>query len=529
VLLNLDFFIAEVQTFIDGAQYNGFYFPISYLEGVQVDFQRLAEWGSLDVEKDFEDLLARYNLLDDYIDQVIVMMRTAVEKGLTNNNASMNGVVDQCKAHLVDTIEETVFYEPFKNLSAFPQETQESFRAQAIETIRSTIQPAFNNLINFLQDEYIPATRPDIGVTTLPEIGKDFYKACLEFHTSTNLTAQEIHDKGLEEVKRIEAEMEKIVVEMGHENMTLQEFTAMIRNDSTNFYTSPEELLGAFHEIIENQIDGHLLEIFNKKPGSKLDIVAMPPSMSNGPAAFYTAGTPDGSRPGVLYVNTNKYNSQPKYEMMSLSLHETNPGHHLQGSFSLEQENWPMFRKVMEDRIYSQVPSRFPINTAYVEGWALYSETLGFDMKLYDDPLDRFGHYSEEIFRACRLVVDTGMHALNWTQEEAVQFMLSHTAASEQSLRNEITRYITWPGQATAYKIGQMKIQELRRKAEEEIPLNFNLKEFHDIVLRSVGPLYILEQQVDEYINNNRPVSGADFSLPSFLCLILVCVSSLML
>ena len=136
-----------------------------------------------------------------------------------------------------------------------------------------------------------------------------------------------------------------------------------------------------------------------------------------------------------------------------------------------------MFRKVMEDRIYSQVPSRFPINTAYVEGWALYSETLGFDMNLYDDPLDRFGHYSEEIFRACRLVVDTGMHALNWTQEEAVQFMLSHTAASEQSLRNEITRYITWPGQATAYKIGQMKIQELRRKAEEEIPLNFNLKE----------------------------------------------------
>jgi len=512
LLLNLDFLVAEVQTYVDGYPFNGFYFPVSYLEGVQVDFQRLSEWASLDDQNDYEDLIARYNLLDSYMDQVIAMMAIAAEKGLTNNIASMNGVVEQCKAHLVQA-EETVFYEPFKNLSGLSPDVQDNLRAESKKAIELSVQPGFEKLITFLEEEYIPNTRAEIGVSTLPEIGEQFYEACLKFHTSTNLTAEEIHNKGLNEVERIEDEMRKIVIEMGYVDMSLQNFTEMIRNDPNNFYNSPEELLAAFHEIIENQIDDHLLEIFNNKPKTQLDIVGMPPSMADGPAAFYTAGTPDGSRPGVLYVNTNKFGSQPKYEMISLSLHETNPGHHLQGSYSLEQEDWPMFRKVMEDRIYSQVPSRFPINTAYVEGWGLYSETLGFDMGLYDKPLDRFGHLSEEIFRACRLVVDTGMHSLNWTQEEAVKYMLAHTAASEESLRNEITRYITWPGQATAYKIGQMKIIELRRKAQEKLGDLFVLKEYHEVVLKSAGPLNILEEQVDDYIRTTTPApsSGTNF------------------
>jgi len=526
VILNLQFFIAEVQTFVDGYEFNGFYFPISYLEGVQVDFQRLAEWMSVDTQKDYEDIISRYNLVDTYTDQVITMLRTAVGKGQTNNNASMAGVVDQCQAHL-NEVEETVFFEPFRNLSMFDTTTQEQLRANAIEAINSFVQPAFRKLLDFLEAEYIPATRPEIAVSTLPGNGGEFYKACLKFHTSTDLTAEEIHNKGLEEVERIETEMKKIVVEMGFENMTLSEFTEMIRTDPDNFFKSADELLAAFHDIIENKIEGHLLEIFWKKPGSELQIVGMPPSMADGPAAFYTAGSLDGSRPGTLYVNTNKFNSQPRYEMVSLSLHETNPGHHLQGSYMLEQEDWPMFRKVMEDRIYSQVPSRFPINTAYTEGWGLYSETLGFDMGLYEDPLDRFGHYSEEIFRACRLVVDTGMHALNWTQEEAVQYMMNHTAASEESLRNEITRYITWPGQATAYKIGQMKIKELRMRAEEELGDVFDIRDYHEVVLKSAGPLEILEEQVDNYIKSNMVTSESSaaplmkifqYLLFSFMC-----------
>merc|ERR1719312_317290 len=506
-LQNLQFFTAEVQTFVDGYEFNGFYFPISYLEGVQVDFQRLAEWTNYDTQKDYEDTIARYNSLDTYIDQVIMMMRKAVEEGQTNNNASMTGVIEQCKAHLNNVIEETVFYEPFKNLSMFNESSQDQLRAGAIEAIASVIQPSFQNLLNFLEDEYIPKSRSSLAVSSLPGNGQEFYKACLKFHTSTDLTAEEIHRKGQDEVTRIETEMRKIVLETGYENLTLPEFTEMIRNDPKNFFSPADELLNAFHDIIENKIDGHLLEIVHKKPSTALKIVGMPPSMTDAPAAFYTAGSLDGSRPGVLYVNTNKFNSQPRYEMVSLSLHETNPGHHLQGSYSLAQEDWPIFRKVMEDRIYSQAPSRFPINTGYVEGWGLYSETLGFDMGLYDDPLDRFGHYSTEYFRACRLVVDTGMHALDWTQEEALQFMLAHTAASEASLRAEITRYITWPGQATAYKVGQIKILELRKMAEDELGDNFDIREFHEIVLKSVGPLYILEEQVDAYIKSNMVVS----------------------
>lgn len=190
--------------------------------------------------------------------------------------------------------------------------------------------------------------------------------------------------------------------------------------------------------------------------------------------------------------------------MISLSLHETNPGHHLQGSYNLEKDGLPLFRQIMEDRVYSQTPSRFPINTAYIEGWGLYSETLGFDLGLYTDPLDRYGHLSAEIFRACRLVVDPGMHALGWSREKAVEYMMTHSAASEENVKSEVDRYVTWPGQATGYKIGQMKIRELRTKAEKELGERFNIKDFHKVVLDAAGPLNILEQQVQLYINNNK-------------------------
>merc|ERR1711936_1532708 len=203
---------------------------------------------------------------------------------------------------------------------------------------------------------------------------------------------------------------------------------------------------------------------------------------------------------GKYSLNTFKFSSQPRYEIISLSLHEACPGHHLQGSYLLEKPGVERFRKAIEDRNYCQSPSRFPFYTAYVEGWALYCETLGTELGLYKDPLDRFGHLSEEIFRACRLVVDTGLHALGWTQEEAVQYMLDHSAASEQNVRDEVTRYITWPGQATAYKIGQLKIEELRERATEALAENFDIKDFHDVVLRSVGSLDMLEEQVNLYI-----------------------------
>lgn len=362
--------------------------------------------------KDYEDLLARYNAFDGYASQLIIMMRSAVSQGMVNSNASMNTVLDQINAHLVDPLE-TVFYEPFYKIEGLltsnnfnngdihvtcinvvvgAEEEQITLRAEALLAIEFSVQAGFQKIKDFLEAEYLPNLRPDIAVSSLPGIGEDFYAQCLKFHTSTNMTVNDIHELGLAEVDRIESEMRLIVEELGYDNLTLQQFTEMIRNDPNNYYDTPEALLDGFKDILENRVNPQLLTLFLDTPEAELIIQGVPESAANGPAAFYIAGSLDGKRPGTFFVNTYKYNSQPKYEMVSLSMHEGNPGHHFQASYQLEQEEFPTFRKVMEDRIYSQSPSRFPINTAYVEGWGLYSETLGFDLNLYSDPMDRFGH-----------------------------------------------------------------------------------------------------------------------------------------
>jgi len=501
--LNIRFLISELDTFINGYPFKGFHFPINYMEGVQVDFEKLIEWGSFDTKQDYLDLINRFKAFDNLADQIITVMKGAQTLGQVNHAVSMAGTVDQCDTHVNKPSRETVFYEPFKNMKNVAPEETEALQNSAAEAIKTFVQTGFKKISNFLATEYIPASRPEIAASSLPVNGADYYKACLAFHTSTNMTAQQIHDTGLKEVERIEKEMKEIIAEMKYD-LTLPQFIEKIRNDKANFFSSASELLAAFKDIIENKIEPNILNIFHNKPTTKMEIVEVPPSTPNFPAAFYISGTADGKRPGRLYVNTNKYSSQPRYEMISLALHESIPGHHLQGSYMLEKKEWPLFRKFMEDRIYSQSPTRFPINTAYTEGWGLYSESLGFDLNLYTNPIDSYGHLSEEIFRACRLVVDTGMHALGWTREEAVQYMLAHTAASESNIRGEIDRYITWPGQATGYKIGQLKIKELRQRVETELGDKFNIKDFHEIVLESAGPLDILEEQITLFINENK-------------------------
>ena len=512
----LEFFEAEVGTFVEGFSQGGYFFPINYMEGVQVDFQRLTEWAPPNDQRDFENVIARYKLFPAYIQQIVGVMQKAISRGLTNHECSMKGVVDKCREHLAGDIEESIFFAPFKTADEkLGSELGSKMKEEAKAAITDGVRLGFGNLADFLEKEYVPACRKEVAVTSLPG-GKNFYKACLRFHTSTNLTAEEIHQRGLEEVKRIEDEMRVIIQELGL-NLSLEDFISQLRNDKKNFFGSAEELLGAFHNIIWDRVDPQLNKIFKPKARGALEITRTP--MADYPAAFYIAGTADGSRPSKLFVNTHKFDSQPKYEMVSLSLHEALPGHHLQGDY-IQRDDWPEFRKVMEDRAYSQAPTRFPINTAYVEGWGLYSETLGHDLGLYSDPMDRYGHLSEEIFRACRLVVDTGMHALGWSREEAVQYMLDHTAASKENIVGEVDRYVTWPGQAVGYKIGQMKILELRRKAEDALGDKFDIKEFHEVrivlglenieeldkpnisqvVLKAAGPLDLLERKVDEHI-----------------------------
>lgn len=495
--LNLRLFKAELETFVTGFSFKGFLFPINNIEGVHVDFERLADWMAPSTQSDFEDLIARFDAFEKQADGIVEILRRAVKEGYVNHERSMSKVDATLEKHDVAEPRATAFFAPFENLpDALGAEVAGKLRNEAERAIRNCVQPGMRKIRAFLRTEY--KTRADIGASSLPG-GAEFYAACVRFHTSTSLTPEEIHRVGLEEVERIECDMKKVMEGLGHGDKPLAEFMNMLRDDPKMFYKSKEDVLEGFKDLLENRINPKITSIFNEFPKLKCEIVES--GNAGAPAAYYIGGTRDGARPGKFFVNVANFDSQPKYDMMTLTLHESNPGHHLQGAFLQTLPGIAEFRTVMEDRSYFMAPSRFPINTAYGEGWGLYSEKLGFDLGLYEDPYDRFGHYSAEIFRACRLVVDTGIHALGWTRERAVDFMMSHSAASKANTEAEVDRYITWPGQALGYKIGEIRLRELRARAQEKMAGKFKLADFHDVVLRTAGPLDVLEEEVDKYID----------------------------
>ncbi|XP_076033289.1 uncharacterized protein LOC143020654 isoform X2 [Oratosquilla oratoria] len=494
-LINLRAFKEELTIFNEGFPFKGYLLPININDGPHVDFEKLVSWMVFETPEDYEKLLSRLGQLPRQIDQIITLMRTGMKDGIVQHEVAMKNVAEGLGRFVVDSAEDSPAYETFKSFSEFfTLEEVEELQTRARITINNDVTPAYKKLRDFVKTEY--KTRPDLGVSSLPN-GERFYDQLIKFHTSTTMSVENIHQLGIDEVNRIEKEMKKIIVELGFD-MTVPEFSEMIRNDSKFFFDNPEDLVAAFEDLVFNKIQPKLPEIFINIPKAKLQIVPRP--SPDEPFAFYIAGSYDGSRPGIFYLNTYNYDSSPTYSMVTLSLHEGNPGHHLQASHALESKTFPMFRKVLEDRNYGIAPSRFPIHAPYAEGWGLYAETLGFDFKLYDDPYDRYGHYSDEIFRACRLVVDTGMHALGWTHKQAVDYLYTHTAVPEAEVLSEIDRYIAWPGQALGYKIGGLKIQELRGRATDQLGSKFDLAEFHDVVLESYGTLGLLEDEVDDWI-----------------------------
>ncbi|XP_037803115.1 uncharacterized protein LOC119597599 [Penaeus monodon] len=493
--VNLKILKDELQTYIDGYPYMGFLLPLSYSEGVHVDFERLVTWMVFETVEDYEKLLARFHLLPQQLAEIEALMREGVARGIAQHEITMKGVGESLGRFVVETAEESPLWSTFTSFpDGFTEEQIQSLQERARNVITSEISPAFETLKNYVNNEYV--TRPDIAITSLSD-GVQRYNQLLRFHTSTNLGVSDIHQLGLDEVTRIEGEMAKVVEELGYD-MTVPEFSAMIRNDSKFYLSDPDEMMVYFEHLSYELIPPELSKVFINLPETELKLVARP--SPDGTTAFYMTGSYDGSRPGIFYVNTYFYDKQPTYEILTLSLHEGNPGHHLQGSHSLESPSMPFFRRVMEDRNYYQAPSRFPMNTGFLEGWGLYSESLGFDLGLFGDPYDRYGHYSFEIFRACRLVVDTGMHALGWTRQEAVDFMTQHSALSLKNIENEVDRYITQPGQAVAYKVGQLTISNLRARAAAELGEAFDVRKFHDLVLDSAGPLVFVEEEVDAWI-----------------------------
>jgi len=439
-----------------------------------------------DTEADYEHYLARLSAFPAYNQQQIEVMRAGLDSGMVPPQVTLDGVEAQVRKQLVDDPTQSMLYLPFKR---FPQTIssaeQSRLAAEGGNTILQTMMPAFQALLAFIQEEYLPGARESIAARELPD-GEAFYQHRIRHYTSLALSASEIHQTGLDEVGRIRGEMETVLRSVDFQG-DLKAFSAFLRSEPRFYANTPQALLKETAYVLK-RMDGELPGLFNRLPRSPYGIREIPAaSAPDSTTAYYFPASGDGRTAGTYYVNTYDLKSRPLYEIEALSLHEAVPGHHLQ--IALQQElRLPKFR-------------RFGGFTAFVEGWALYAERLGLECGFYQDPYSNFGRLSYEMWRACRLVVDTGMHALGWSRQQAIDFMQENTSLTLLNIRNEVDRYIAWPGQALAYKIGELKIRGLRSMAEKRLGKRFNLRQFHDLVLGSGAvPLDVLEQMVKDWI-----------------------------
>jgi uncharacterized protein (DUF885 family) len=403
----------------------------------------------------------------------------------------MQRIPAQIGSQVVDDPVKSPFFKPFAKFpDAVPVSERAALQAEAKKVIAERIVPAYRKFDEFFSREYLPGSRESIAAADLPD-GKAYYDFLAAQFTTTDLSANQIHEIGLKEVARIRGEMEKVKSEVGFQG-TLTQFFDHLRTDPKFFYKSPDELFTAY-QAISKRIDPELVKISKIIPRLPYGVRPIPDNLApDTTTAYYQGGALDGSRAGYYYVNLYKPGVRPNWEMMALSLHEAVPGHHFQISRAMELADMPQFR-------------RTGYFTAYGEGWGLYAERLGYDMGLYDDPYDRMGQLAYDMWRAVRLVVDTGMHSKGWSRDRAIGFFTDNAPKTEQDIVNEIDRYIAWPGQALAYKIGQMKISELRGRAEKQLGPKFDIREFNDAVLETGSvPLEALERHIDTWIAGRK-------------------------
>jgi uncharacterized protein (DUF885 family) len=393
----------------------------------------------------------------------------------------------QISAQIVADATQSPFHAPLRSFRAgVPEADRAALQAEAQQLILTRLVPAYRELLAVFEGEYLPQARETIAATAQPD-GEACYALLVRSFTSTPLTPKEIHDIGLAEVARLDAAMEKTKNEAGFKG-SMAEFFHFLRTDPRFFSKTPEELLRAYRDV-SKRIDPELVKISKTLPRMPYGVRAIPDNIApDTTTAYYQGGAADGTRPGYYYVNLYKPETRPSWEMMALSLHEAVPGHHLQFARALELPDMPLFRKTA-------------YFVAYGEGWALYAEQLGYDMGLYDDPYERFGQLTYEQWRAVRLVVDTGMHAFGWTRQQAIDYFKAHSAKTDQDIVNEVDRYIAWPGQALAYKIGQIRISQMRQRAEQALGSRFDLRAFNDAILETGSvPLQALEARMATWL-----------------------------
>lgn len=478
--LSWDLFEYRLRRDVEGQRFKLHLLPIDQRNGIQSQ-DDLADDLTFKTVKDYEAWNTRLATFGAYMDQTIALLQEGIRVGYTHPRVVMTRITAQIAAQIVDDPKKSGYWAPYKKIPpSMPERAR--LEAAAEKAIRTSVVPAFQRLEKFWAEQYLPACKPNVGVWQLPD-GKELYAYTARQHTTTKLTPDQIHAVGLREVARIRGAMEEVKAKTGFSG-SLKEFFAFLRTDKRFFYATPEELLAGYRDV-SKRVDPQLVKVFRKLPRTPYGVQAIPATTApDTTTAYYREPAADGSRAGTYFVNLYKPEARPKWEMMSLTLHESVPGHHLQIALAMEEEGLPQFRRHAEW-------------TAYVEGWALYAESLGDEMGLYDDPYAKFGQLTYEMWRAVRLVVDTGIHHLEWDRQRAIDFFMENAAKSELDVINEVDRYIVWPGQALAYKIGELEIKKLRKERQAALGAKFDLKAFHDVVLRSGAlPLEVLAREV---------------------------------
>ena len=494
---NYDLFLRQQQMSAEGHKFHWYLVPLNQRGGIQTA-DELGDSLRFTTLKDYEDWIARLQRFPEHMDQTIALLRQGVAERILLPKVIMQRIPGQIEKQIVTDPEQSPWYKPFQR---FPESIgaadRERLSAAARAAISNGVVPAFRKVHEFFVKDYLPACPDEVGIWKLPH-GDEMYAYFVREFTTTSLTPQQVHEMGLAEVMRIRAEMDAIKERTGFKG-TMPEFFNFLRTDPRFFYKTPQELFDAY-KVVAKTIDPNLVKVFRVLPRTPYGVEPIPDiAAPDTTTAYYRQLSADGSRPGTYFVNLYKPETRPKWEMLALTLHESVPGHHLQIALAYEAGEQPKFR-------------RYGGYDAFVEGWALYAESLGEDMGLYTDPYSKFGQLTYEMWRAVRLVVDTGMHSLHWTRQQAIDYFMQNAPKAELDIVNEIDRYIAWPGQALGYKIGQMKFRELRSRAQRQLGPQFDLKEFHDMALRNGAlPLDVLEQNVDTWIATKKrsPTAGS--------------------
>lgn len=485
--VSYDMFRRNVQDELAELRFRTWRMPLNAEGSFHSGFARLPFSVPFADTRDYENYIARLRAFPAYARQQMENMREGIRTGLVQPRVILEGFEGTIIPHLVDDPGKSVFWKPFESFpNAVPEPDRERLRSAGRAAIERDVIPVYRSFLEFMTSEYLPKARTSIGASELPE-GREYYAHLVKHYTTLDVSPDQVHELGLQEVARIKSEMDEVLKQLEWEK-GFPAFLQFLRTDPRFYPKSAEELLEAA-SFIAKRMDGKLPSLFKTLPRQPYGVEHVPPDL----APKYTAGRYNGApiesnRAGMYWVNTYALDTRTLYTLEALTLHEAVPGHHLQTSLQQELQGLPSFR-------------RYDYVNAFGEGWGLYSERLGLEAGFYKDPYSNFGRLTYEMWRACRLVVDTGMHWKGWTRDQALQYLGQNTALSLHEVTTETDRYIGWPGQALAYKMGELKIRELRLRAEKALGARFDVREFHDAVLRNGSvPLAVLEGQIDAYI-----------------------------